>query len=389
MALPFVFANVTELDTPQLDAVFNALGALVVIPCTATGTNTLALTPAANCPTITAYANYSPVFAFVSPNSNTGSVTINVSGVGAKNVYKNNGQTALVANDFIVGNLYYVGYNSALNASAGGFVILNPGASSGSAGSVQGTLKSLVVTNTTAGTPDSQCIVTAGSVSVSDASSNFTTLLNVNVTISSGSSGANGLDTGSLAALTWYAIYVIYNPTTLTTAGLMSASFTSPTLPSGYTQYALVGAMLTDNNAAKRFMRILQKGRQAFYVVTSGTNTANLPIINSGASGSLTVPTWTASSISGIVPTAIASRIYGTLTNLNNTITNGAMLAPNNSYGSWVSASNPPPCGTPASGSVNAPEFCAFNFMLESTNIYYAAAASGAIALCSGYELNL
>ncbi len=49
------------------------------------------------------------------------------------------------------------------------------------------------------------------------------------ITIDSGVTGANGLDTGSLAASTWYYFYLIYNGSTV--AGLLSASATSPTMP--------------------------------------------------------------------------------------------------------------------------------------------------------------
>lgn len=54
-------------------------------------------------------------------------------------------------------------------------------------------------------------------------------------------SGANGLDTGSEQPNTWYAVFVIYNPTTLTTALLLSESQTSPTMPSGYTKKRFIG----------------------------------------------------------------------------------------------------------------------------------------------------
>lgn len=53
-------------------------------------------------------------------------------------------------------------------------------------------------------------------------------------------SGANGLDTGSEAANTWYYLYAIYNPTTLTSALLFSTVNEvvtgSITLPAGYTK---------------------------------------------------------------------------------------------------------------------------------------------------------
>ena len=59
-------------------------------------------------------------------------------------------------------------------------------------------------------------------------------------------SGANGLDTGSEANKTWYYIFLIKNPTSGAVAGLLSASNTAPTMPSGYTKKRLVGAIKND-----------------------------------------------------------------------------------------------------------------------------------------------
>jgi hypothetical protein len=57
---------------------------------------------------------------------------------------------------------------------------------------------------------------------------------------------AGGLDTGTVAADTFYYLFAIYNPTTQTSDALFSASKTSPTLPSGYTKKKYVGCVLTD-----------------------------------------------------------------------------------------------------------------------------------------------
>jgi len=62
------------------------------------------------------------------------------------------------------------------------------------------------------------------------------------ITIDITSTGANGLDTGSEQTSTWYYIWLIYNPTTETVAGLFSLSSTNPTLPEGYTKKRRVGA---------------------------------------------------------------------------------------------------------------------------------------------------
>lgn len=75
-----------------------------------------------------------------------------------------------------------------------------------------------------------------------------------NLTIAITTSGANGLDTGSEAVSTWYAVYVIYNPSTSTIAGLLSADTTppttanAPTLPSGYTVWRHVGWVRNDGS---------------------------------------------------------------------------------------------------------------------------------------------
>jgi peptidoglycan/xylan/chitin deacetylase (PgdA/CDA1 family) len=77
----------------------------------------------------------------------------------------------------------------------------------------------------------------------------FDNLIVANTSLSSGDltidcdsgTGANALDTGTFAASKWYAIQVIYNPTTTTTAGLISLSRTAPTLPAGYTIFRFIG----------------------------------------------------------------------------------------------------------------------------------------------------
>lgn len=64
----------------------------------------------------------------------------------------------------------------------------------------------------------------------------------VNLTIDiAATAGVNALDTGTEAISTWYSVWIIYNPTTGTTAGLLSTSGTAPTMPSGYTLKRLVG----------------------------------------------------------------------------------------------------------------------------------------------------
>jgi hypothetical protein len=88
-------------------------GATTIATVTGTDTLTATLTPA-----IAAYATGN-LFSFVAANTNTGAVTINLNGLGAKSITKS-GTTALVANDIVSGRLYLIEYDGTR------FQLLNP-----------------------------------------------------------------------------------------------------------------------------------------------------------------------------------------------------------------------------------------------------------------------
>jgi hypothetical protein len=90
------------------------------------------------------------------------------------------------------------------------------------------------------GTPNTQLDIIAGVCRSDDDTTNIISIATITVNIAA--NGANGLDTGSKANSTWYYTYVIYNPTTRVTAGLLSLSTTSPTMPSGYTKKRRIGS---------------------------------------------------------------------------------------------------------------------------------------------------
>lgn len=77
---------------------------------------------------------------------------------------------------------------------------------------------------------------------------NFTSNKSVNLA----TTGAGGLDTGSIAANTWYYIYAIKNLITGATAGLASTSNSSPTMPSGYTKKRRIGTARSDSSSKIR-----------------------------------------------------------------------------------------------------------------------------------------
>ena len=388
MALPYLFANVTELDTPQFDDNFAAVGALGVIPCTASGTNTITLTPGANTPTVAAYTSNAPEFSFEAASTSTGAITLQVLGLGLKNVYKNNGATAAGANDFIAGSTYKVSYNSALNSAAGGWVILNQGASSASAGSVQGAFKNLKVQTTS----DTAISITAGQVSCSDGSTSFNTIFAASLTINTGTVGANGIDTGAVSSSTWYYAFVIYNVNTSTAAGLISLSATAPVLPAGFSQYARVGAVITDGSS--HLLRTLQYGRRAQYVI--GTNPTIMPKIADSAGGaigtySVTSPVLASVSVAGFVPATASQIALSVAENWKGGGRSGVLVAPNTT---WGGTNNGPqgsngniwPYWFAANGNDTA---VVFWLLLETVAIAWCTGSTTQAIGCLGWEDNL
>jgi hypothetical protein len=125
MALPFTFAAQTAPQMSELDDNFAALGAMTAIPCSATGTNALVLTPNADTPIVSAYTDYMP-FSCVVAAPNTGAATAAVGALAALPVYADTiaGPVALVGGEIVAGNLLILTYDSALAGGGGGFHIV-------------------------------------------------------------------------------------------------------------------------------------------------------------------------------------------------------------------------------------------------------------------------
>lgn len=82
--------------------------------------------------------------------------------------------------------------------------------------------------------------------------------LETDQTLDFGTVGLNGLDTGSIAANTWYYAFVICNPAG-DTYGLLSLSATSPTLPEGYTKFRRVASLRVDGDS--KIIPVVYSGR--------------------------------------------------------------------------------------------------------------------------------
>jgi len=94
-------------------------------------------------------------------------------------------------------------------------------------------------------------------------------------TLNFASTGANGLDTGAIAASTFYGLYWIYNPGSNTWASLASLSFTAPTLPSGYTAFALIAVVPTNSSSQVTAGYIARQRSCSFQPITISTSLAN------------------------------------------------------------------------------------------------------------------
>ncbi len=97
-------------------------------------------------------------------------------------------------------------------------------------------------------TPDEIIDIATGSIMDSTGVYQITTTAVISPDITD--SGLNGLDTGTVAASTVYAVYLIADPVTQQATGAMfSLSLTGPLMPYGYNAYALIGFVVTDGTS--------------------------------------------------------------------------------------------------------------------------------------------
>jgi len=242
---------------------------------------------------------------------------------------------------------------------------------------VGGSFSNLVIMNN-AGTPNTQVDVTASEAVMSDNSGKAIRATSVSLTINCATTGANGLDTGSLGASTWYYVFLISDGTN--TRGLMSLSSTAPTMPESYTYKKRIGAMRT--NGSSILVSTIQNGVRTQYRSLS----SSAVLMASGSTGNPTSgPTLTAVAIGGFVPPTAAT-LFG-MASSQNTV-GSVVVGANNAFGVAGLTTNPPPLtigqasGAPSQGAT-------FSLNLESTNIYWASNSSSAGIMCIGWQDNL
>src|SRR5262245_41454961 len=221
MTFPTVFANLAAGNQPAslLDNMYNIVGAMGSIPCSATGTNAITLTPLPNYYLPAAYASYQLV-TFAVPNSLTGLATIRIGALAFVKLFMPSGLQAN-SGDLVAGGLVIAAFSLTLDSGNGGFLVINASTPS-VIQPVMGTFKNLSIVN--GGTPDTTIVVTADELMLENAASATAKVSNLNLTINTTINGAGGLDTGAMAANTFYSVWVIFNSGGPTTAGMISPS---------------------------------------------------------------------------------------------------------------------------------------------------------------------
>lgn len=195
--------------------------------------------------------------------------------------------------------------------------------------------------------------------------------------INTAAAGAGGLDTGALAASTWYSVWRI-GKADGTRSWLISLSATAPTMPAGYTHKARVGWIRTDGTANKYPLVFKQYGRRVQYAPIAGANLTTLPSMASGAAGSFN------SSYVGVATGTFIPPTAGVIDGIliisgGGSNVNGAGVSPNQANTSDAVLHSP-----------NS-TLCAFqfSFVLESSSIYWASGSASNRVDCAGWEDNL
>jgi hypothetical protein len=183
----------------------------------------------------------------------------------------------------------------------------------------------------------------------------------------------------ALAGNCWYSKWIISNGTT--PGILFSASATNPNLPTGYTYKCLTGWVYTDN-VNKYPTRFNQAGTDVEYAPAASGNLINYPMMISGTSGNPATPTLTAVPIAGFVPPNVAKIKVAMSVNYG---TGQCGAGPASYYSATAQIPLLASCAS-SGGTYNT----IGEFIIQSSNFYYASSVSGGSSLCClGFSMNL
>jgi hypothetical protein len=196
---------------------------------------------------------------FKAGNTSTGASTVNVNGIGVKNITTPDG-VALVSGA-IIGDEYYT---LVYNLSSDRFELLIP---SETILQLPVGVDGLALSNNTTDSVNDLDIAIGGA-----ADSTRTIWLDLTSSLTkqfdaTWAAGTNqgGLDTGSFAVDTWYYIWLISKAGGADVDILLSASATAPTMPATYTLKRRIGAVYAYDNAATPTLRQFRQAGDSFH----------------------------------------------------------------------------------------------------------------------------
>lgn len=393
MALPTTFGPLTAATGAELDNNFAAVGALTTIQCTATGTNSIVLTPVANQPVVNGYGLPNPLkFGFPAPASTSGAVTLEVGAFGFLPVYTQNGVQA-TSGTLISGNYYEVTYSTAslYNAGNGAWVLSAYQPATGVTAVSAAAVGGLKIVNN-AGTPSTKIDVSWTSAclvsSVGAPAFVGSTTATLDLTTGTVTSAANGMDGESRPASGWVYIYGISTGSGGATLGSLTSPLSGlPTLPAGYSFAGYLGAMFCDGSS--NLLRSQQRSCRSQYMLVAASNTPIAPVIASGIAGtySATSPVLAAVSISNFVPPTAGSIAVLANTTWKSGGTSGVNVAPNTAWGGTNNGFQGSAGNNPFSPAFPSPVSVvqAIELTLEGSTIAWCSSAAGGAIACLGW----
>jgi hypothetical protein len=186
-----------------------------------------------------------------------------------------------------------------------------------------------LVMGSNATNPQTQVDVTAAEICLRSAAGNARLAASfaatVDITVYSGGPTANGRDFASETASTWYYVWAISDGTN--DRLLLSASATSPTLPTGYVYSALLGAVF--NHSGSNLTYFSQRGNRVMLSLTGGS--ANVRPKTGGVdfTGQLVAAAneWQTVDLAKCIPPNIVAEVHGVIGQASATNTFGIALA--------------------------------------------------------------
>jgi hypothetical protein len=191
------------------------------------------------------------VWVWASAANTTATPTFSPNGMTAKTIVKGAG-AALIPGDIPGANAVI---ELEYNATLGDWILVNP--------------KYPFIPLTAAMFHNTVITVTGSSTLTITAANNPFAGGGLSLSLNAGTTGANGLDTGSPVASTWYYVYVCNGSSG--TCGLLSLSSTTPTAPGGYNNYFIrIGAVQTIPNTYSFTIASSSVTAGALYTTGSG-----------------------------------------------------------------------------------------------------------------------